>query len=348
MLWLFIQVKRNPITAPRSNIALFAWQDTPFYEATREVQDSYGAPDTPDWYVTYSFTTNQGRTHNIESRSNCETTLDELGMYDGVVMNAWTEGDSAEAHYWHNYGPHIGVFAEGRELGDVRAFGAAEDAPGAAWLKSPVFPLKEVDALQASTVAACVSRAAHHHSSDASAAALCPPSLLPAIHTSDAPLLSSEECDALVRRVDDAVAKRDEKQSTLQPPLRCANKLAAAVTAGNCADDFKVVLSVDELTGVLGRGGAHASSDLCDALRALLGGTTPPDVLALRRTVGTSRWVGWHTDTAARTVQVRMWHPVCAVCVCVCMCVGGGRGEAGARDLLGREMDRDARPMQQY
>ena len=79
------------------------------------------------------------------------------------------------------------------------------------------------------------------------------------------------------------------------------------VAMGSCESDFKMLLSPDQLLHIIG---AAAYRDILAALQV-----TVPDAIALRRTVATGRFIAFHTDHAARTVQVPLNHDS--------SCVGG-------------------------
>jgi hypothetical protein len=74
------------------------------------------------------------------------------------------------------------------------------------------------------------------------------------------------------------------------------NDVAQGVAAGSCEDDFRLPLALQELRSVVG-------DDACARILSALE-TDAPDAIVLRRTVASGRWINFHTDTAARTVQV--------------------------------------------
>ena len=80
-----------------------------------------------------------------------------------------------------------------------------------------------------------------------------------------------------------------------EPPR---NATEASIAAGSADMDFKLVMSREELVDAVGLEVYHA----CVAAAGL--GSTAPAAIAIRRTVGTGRWIDWHVDAAGRTVQV--------------------------------------------
>jgi hypothetical protein len=85
------------------------------------------------------------------------------------------------------------------------------------------------------------------------------------------------------------------------------NSTQLHVVLGSCESDFKMLLSPDQLLQIIGAAAYH---DILAALQVIV-----PDAIVLRRTVATGRFIAFHTDHAARTVQVPLNHDSC--------CVGG-------------------------
>ena len=73
------------------------------------------------------------------------------------------------------------------------------------------------------------------------------------------------------------------------------NSVADGVAAGSSEGDFKLLLTLPELRSIVGH---EACARVLSALEA-----DAPDAIALRRTTASSRWINFHTDAAARTVQ---------------------------------------------
>jgi hypothetical protein len=95
-----------------------------------------------------------------------------------------------------------------------------------------------------------------------------------------------------------------------QPPIGQGDGLNSTqmhVALGSCETDFKMLLSPDQLLNIIG---ADAYLDILAALQVSV-----PDAIVLRRTVATGRFIAFHTDHAARTVQVPLNHDS--------SCVGG-------------------------
>ena len=111
--------------------------------------------------------------------------------------------------------------------------------------------------------------------------------------------VSEAACVALRKLVDQAhnQAYSQQRQALPVPQLLAArNKTAQGVAAGSCEGDFKLLLSLQELQSIVG------DDAISCILRALE--TDEPDAIALRRTAACDRWINFHTDAAARTVQV--------------------------------------------
>ena len=111
--------------------------------------------------------------------------------------------------------------------------------------------------------------------------------------------VSEAACVALRKLVDQAhnQAYSQQRRALPVPQLLAArNKVAQGVAAGSCEGDFKLLLSLQELQSIVG------DDAISCILRALE--TDEPDAIALRRTTACDRWINFHTDAAARTVQV--------------------------------------------
>lgn len=85
------------------------------------------------------------------------------------------------------------------------------------------------------------------------------------------------------------------------------NSTQLQVVLGSCESDFKILLCPDHLFNIIGAAAYH---DILAALQVAV-----PDAIVLRRTVATGRFIAFHTDDAARTVQVPLNHDS--------SCVGG-------------------------
>jgi hypothetical protein len=79
--------------------------------------------------------------------------------------------------------------------------------------------------------------------------------------------------------------------------LAVHNTVADGVAVGSCEGDFRLLLTLQELRSTIG-------DDACERILSALE-TDAPDAIALRRTTASGRWINFHTDAAARTVQVR-------------------------------------------
>ena len=198
---------------------------------------------------------------------------------------------------------NIGVFARKDELAQSSP-GAllrlAQDTPGAAWLMQPDFP-QTLSSLEVAYVAAQMSDSVGCQISAGAQVA-------PLVDVAARVLLSRDACISLVRAVDAAyedtrgcdsgTARRTAPGGSLRGADMGA--LAGSIAASSRADDFKLVLR--DQAGLEQLLGKSEGAVVYQALTALLG--VRPDALAIRRTVGTGRWISWHTDFAARTVQV--------------------------------------------
>ncbi len=111
--------------------------------------------------------------------------------------------------------------------------------------------------------------------------------------------ITEAACITLRARVDKAHIRAFHEQT---PDHEYAQALAAhdpvadGVAAGSCEGDFKLLLTLQELRSIVG-------DDACERILSALE-TDAPDAIALRRTTASGRWINFHTDTAARTVQV--------------------------------------------
>jgi hypothetical protein len=209
----------------------------------------------------------------------------QVGLEDGSIVDVlpMLSGD-------------IGVFVRRGELAVASAISApclAQDTAGVALLSQPEFPAQQsVDANLLATIAASVA---------ASGGTRHMRSGRPLVEVSSAALLSTAACSALICAADAALKLSSRGSRVLGGgSTSVSNDLAGLVAAGSRPDDFKLLLSRADLVTLLGH---SAGATVYAALSEILGAA--PDAVAVRRTVGTGRWIGWHTDTASRTVQVR-------------------------------------------
>ena len=119
--------------------------------------------------------------------------------------------------------------------------------------------------------------------------------------------VSQAACIALRKLVDQAHTRTYSQQLRdhvgAQPIAAACNKVADGVAAGSREADFKLLLTLQELRSVVGQ-------DACARILSALE-TDAPDAIALRRTTASSCWINFHTDAAARTVQVSL--PACSL-----------------------------------
>jgi hypothetical protein len=198
----------------------------------------------------------------------------------------------------------IGVFVGASDAAAVRA-------PGAAWLSSPnppvVAPPREA---VAAVVRAC--RAARPARGPAASALPLLPPLPP---PSFAIVLGADARRALVAQVDAAWAAARARAgavaggaafvpapSSSPSPLPAAagppeTLLAASIRRGSSDADFRLLLSRGELAAAVGAAALRK-------LERALGGDLAPDAIAVRRTQAMGRWISFHCDANARTLQV--------------------------------------------
>ena len=180
----------------------------------------------------------------------------------------------------------------------------AADLPGAEWLAEPDFTARDASALRDAVkeVALCVSGrcGAAARSADGDVG-----------DDDAAPVVPAAACAALVARIESAWRASQDAPAAMSPPPRapaaCLHDagLGASVAAGSRADDFKVMLSARELEEAVGAGPYAAIMAALAGLREGVDGPLrEPDAVALRRTAATGRHIPFHTDRAARTVQV--------------------------------------------
>jgi hypothetical protein len=142
-------------------------------------------------------------------------------------------------------------------------------------------------------------------------------------------VISDDACAALIALVDGAWEKEWPNDACLHCKLatdrgcRDLNALERSVQGGSCAHDFKLLLTPAALAAAVGGEASAAITALLDSLADGDSATQhhQPDAIAVRRTVGTGRWIGFHTDRAAATVQVlaRGSDTACVPCMRACM-----------------------------
>ena len=112
--------------------------------------------------------------------------------------------------------------------------------------------------------------------------------------------MSEAACIALRQRVDQAhnraFSQQAQNHAGSQALAADYSWVAQGVAEGSCEGDYKLLLTLPELQSIVG-GDAYARI-MC-ALE-----TDEPDAIVLRRTTANGRWINFHTDLAARTVQV--------------------------------------------
>ncbi len=176
----------------------------------------------------------------------------------------------------------IGVFVADR---------ASEDAPGADWLQAANFSAAPSPEEVAAVAMAVGGRGAMHF-----------PAPREAEH-----VISHDACTALIAQVDRAWADECTESLCAHRNVTAGgshfNALEHSVQSGSRPDDFKQLLTPAALAAAIGAEASAAITALLDSLAD--GDSGPPDAITVRRTVGTGRWIGFHTDRAAASVQVR-------------------------------------------
>lgn len=173
--------------------------------------------------------------------------------------------------------------------------------PGAQWLMQPTLP----SPLPPPNAVAQLVRSFHPHTLARTAPR---PPLSESLPTFSC--VSETACLALRERVDEAHSRaflqhtQDLEDTQV---LHAVNEVAVGVAAGSCETDFRLPLTLQELRSVVGE-------DACARILSALE-IDAPDAIALRRTTASGRWINFHTDKAARTVQVTY----CINCVSCCV-----------------------------
>jgi ubiquitin C len=167
----------------------------------------------------------------------------------------------------------------------------ASSFPGAEWLMQPTFPSPppHPDAVTA------LARSFPLHPT-------APTAVRPPLSQSPPAFscVTAAACIALRQRVDQAhnraFSQQAQNHAGSQALAADYSWVAQGVAEGSCEGDYKLLLTLPELQSIVG-------DDACARiLRALE--TDEPDAIVLRRTTASGRWINFHTDLAARTVQV--------------------------------------------
>ena len=168
----------------------------------------------------------------------------------------------------------------------------AISASGAQWLTQPALP----EPLPHPDDVAALVRAFNDHETFTPSASRPPLSDSPAAFS----CVSQAACITLRNIIDQAHTRTYSQQlhdhAGAQPVVAVRNKVADGVAAGSHQGDFKLLLTLPELRSIVG-------DDACERILSALE-TNTPDAIALRRTTASGRWINFHTDAAARTVQV--------------------------------------------
>jgi hypothetical protein len=164
--------------------------------------------------------------------------------------------------------------------------------PGTQWLKHPTLP----SPLPPSNAAAKLVRSFPPHTLARTAHRL-PHSESPSAFS----CVAKTACIALYKRVDQAHSRAflqhtQDLEDTQELHAVNEHEVAVGVAAGSCKIDFRLHLTPQELRSLVGE-------DACARILSALE-TYESDAIALRRTTASGRWINFHTDKAARTVQV--------------------------------------------
>lgn len=210
-----------------------------------------------------------------------------------VFSGAQLEDDVVLADQGVTNGAEVWLFL--RLSGDIGVFSKPSDsfhraAAGEEWLRAGLADPRGLSREEAVAVHAAVPPAGDH-----TAVYDRPPV------ASEDTAVSDAGCDALERLVEAEYARWMAAGCPSQESASL-NHLESSVVASSRADDFRMVLTLRELEGVVGS----------PAVRDVLAGVHVPGLspkaelaVALRRTEATGRWISLHRDPhTARTVQV--------------------------------------------
>ena len=190
---------------------------------------------------------------------------------------------------------NIGIFVSKSDV-DVVPSGIAIPAPsvpGAQWLMQAGLP----EPLPRPDAVAALARSFPPHSYSPTAAR---PPLLQSPHAFSC--VTEASCIALRNLVDREHDRTFAQRAALDAEtqyLAQRNDVCASVAEGSSEGDFRLLLTLQKLRSIVG-------DDSCAQIMSALEAEAP-DAIALRRTTASGRWINFHTDTAARTVQVVAW-----------------------------------------
>eukprot|EP00047_Mylnosiga_fluctuans_P005024 m.237936 g.237936 ORF g.237936 m.237936 type:complete len:408 (+) comp13221_c0_seq1:38-1261(+) len=221
-------------------------------------------------------------------------------------------------YHWPPGQLDIGVFARGEESLIIRNASAtgspaarlvrADEAPGAELLSSAALPTSFSCADVANIVEAFGISNGHHEIEEHTTQLLSPAVCARLIALVDAAWENARVCHGAPESSTDTTASIGQDSSA-----SCNRSLTDSVRAGSREDDFKLVMDADALRDVIGEHALQAIGSALLHCNERASGITPrnPDAIAVRRTTGTGRWIGFHTDRAGRTVQVPLGDSNC-------------------------------------
>jgi ubiquitin len=224
-----------------------------------------------------------------------ESTCEQAEGYDGnLTLAHYMIGDGDTVHLVLRL-RSIGVFVSKSDVDVVSSSIAlpAPSVPGAQWLMQAGLP----EPLPSPDAVAALARSFPPHSNSPTFPRL------PLFQSPSAfSCVTEAACKALRNLLDREHDRIFTQRAALDAETLCLaqrNDVCASVAEGSSEGDFKLLLTMQKLRSIVG-------DDSCAQIMSALE-TEAPDAIALRRTTASGRWINFHTDPAARTVQVVAW-----------------------------------------